>query len=181
MKSILVSLLTILAFALPATRAADKFREGDVFEIRVSGPPEEYTREFNMVLTVDEGSVTVPLVGRVAALGMSSTALASSIQRRLVDGKIFAANVNVNITTSQTQRTVIVGGAVRSPGKQPWVQNLTLTGAISSAGGATDFATDKMKIIRGGTAATYSRKAIKKNPSLDPKIETGDIVEQEGD
>ena len=181
MKTILVPLVAFLAFALPATRAADKFREGDVFEMRVSGPPEEYTREFNMVLTVDEGTVTVPLVGRVAALGMSNSALASSIQRRLVDGKIFAANVNVNITTRETQRSVIVGGAVRSPGKQPWVQNLTLTGAISFAGGTTEFATDKVKIIRGGTATTYSRKSIEKNPSLDPKIEVGDIVEQKGD
>lgn len=181
MKRILICLLTFLTVALPSTRATDKFREGDVFEMRVTGPPEEYTREFNLVLTVDEGSVTVPLIGRVAAVGMSSTALASSIQRRLMEAKIFAANANVNITANQIQRTVIVGGSVRSPGKQPWLQDLTLTAAISFAGGPTEFATDKMKIIRAGKATTYSRKAIKKNPSLDPKIETGDIVQQEGD
>jgi hypothetical protein len=38
-----------------------------------------------------------------------------------------------------------------------------------------------MRIIRGGRATSYSRKAIRKNPTLDPKIEPNDSVEQEGE
>ena len=183
MKTILLCLFSFLALALPRVHAGDNtFRNGDVFEMRLSGPPEEFTREFNLVLTVDEGSVNIPLLGRVAAAGMSSTALASSIERRLMEAKIFT-KANVNITSNQglNQRTMIVGGSVRAPGKQPWIPDLTLTGAISSAGGPTEFAKDTMKIIRQGRATIYSRKAIKKNPSLDPKVEPGDIIEQEGD
>ena len=182
MKRILICLLLFLAIALPPASADNLFRNGDVFEMRLSGPPEEFTREFNLVLTVDEGSVNLPLVGRVTAVGMSSTQLASSIERRLKEAKIFTvANVNITVNSSQNQRSIIIGGSVRSPGRQVWIPDLTLTGAISAAGGPGDFAGDGIKIIRGGKAQRYSRKAIKKNPALDPKVEPGDIIEQEGD
>ncbi len=182
MKTIFLTLIALLLTTPFYLRAADTvFRNGDVFEMRLSGPPEEFTKEFNLVLTVDEGAVTVPLIGRVPASGMSSSALAMTIERRLKDAKIFTI-ANVNITASQgVQRIVIVGGSVRQPGKQPYVPDLTLTGAISSAGGPTEFSKDTMKIIRKGVATSYSRKAIKRNPNLDPKVEPGDIVEQEGD
>ena len=182
MKRFLPCLLLLLAIAIPAAHAGSKFQEGDSFELRVSGPPEELTREFNITLTVDEGSVTVPLIGRVAARGISSSALASSIERRLIEAKIFK-NANVNITTNAggPLRTIIVSGAVHTPGKQNWIPDLTLTGAISAAGGPTEFRKDAMRIIRGGKATTYSRKAIKNNPAMDPKVEPGDIIEQEGD
>lgn len=184
MKKILLSLFALLAFlaiTAPRLHAQNQFRNGDVLEMRLSGPPEEFTREFNIVLTVDEGTVNLPLIGRVAAAGMTSSALAASIERRLKEAKIFTiANVNIN-SNSGKDRIIIVGGAVRQPGKQPWIPDLTLTGAISGAGGPSDFAKDTMKIIRGGRAVTYSRKAIKKNPGTDPKVEPGDIIEQEGD
>jgi len=182
MKRILVSLLALFIAALSPVRADNLFRNTDVFEMRLSGPPEEFTKEFNLVLTVDEGSVTVPLIGRVAAAGLSSSQLAASIERRLKDAKIFTiANVNITQNVQQNQRTFIVGGSVRQPGRQIWIPELTLTGAISAGGGPTEFAKDGMKIIRAGRATLYSRKAIKKNPSLDPKVEPGDIVEQDGD
>ncbi len=181
MKTILSFLVILLLVVTPRVRADNTFRNGDVLEMRLSGPPEEFTREFNIVMTVDEGSINLPLIGRVAAAGLSGTALASSIERRLRDAKIFTiANVNIN-SASGDKRIIIVGGSVRQPGKQPYLPDLTLTGAISSAGGPTEFAKDTMKIIRGGRATVYSRKAIKKNPSIDPKVEIGDIIEQEGD
>jgi|LakMenE18May11ns_1017448.scaffolds.fasta_scaffold9914042_2 polysaccharide export outer membrane protein len=181
MKKILLSILSLLLIALPRLQAQNTFRNGDVLEMRLSGPPEEFTREFNIVLTVDEGTVNLPLIGRVAAAGMSSSALAASIERRLKEAKIFTvANVNIN-SNSGKDRIIIVGGSVRSPGKQPWIQDLTLTGAISGAGGPSEFAKDTMKIVRGGKAQSYSRKAIKRNPGTDPRVEPGDIIEQEGD
>ena len=67
MKKILLSILSLLLIALPRLQAQNTFRNGDVLEMRLSGPPEEFTREFNIVLTVDEGTVNLPLIGRVAA------------------------------------------------------------------------------------------------------------------
>lgn len=182
MKRFTLLLLSLLAIGQPQIHADSVFRDGDVFEMRLSGPPEEFTREFNLVLTVDEGSVNLPIIGRVRAAGMSSSQLATSIERSLKAAKIFTiANVNITVNTNQNQRTIIVGGSVRTPGRQPWIAGLTLTGALSAAGGPGDFAGDGIKIVRDGRATKFSRKAIKKDPALDPKVQPGDIIEQEGD
>ena len=180
MKYCLIFLLTLLLVASPRAHAENTFRDGDVFEMRLSGPPEEFTREFSLVLTVDEGAVTIPLIGRIPARGLSSSGLASVIENRLKQAKIFTI-ANVNITQTKNDRTIIVGGSVRSSGRQVWIADLTLTGAISAAGGPSDFAGDGVKIIRAGQSQRYSRKALRKNPASDPKVQPGDIVEVEGD
>ena len=145
---------------------------------------EEFTREFNLVLTVDQGAVTVPLIGRIPARGLTSSGLATVIENRLKQAKIFTiANVNITVNSNANApaRTIIVGGSVRSSGRQQWIADLTLTGAISAAGGRSDFAKDGIKVIRSGRAQQYSWKALKKDPSIDPKILSGDIIDVEGD
>ena len=106
------------------------------------------------------------------------------IENRLKQAKIFTiANVNITVNSNANapSRTIIVGGSVRNSGRQPWIADLTLTGAISAAGGRGDFAGDGIKVIRNGKAQRYSWKALKKDPSLDPKILSGDIIDVEGD
>ena len=183
MKRILCLLVAVIAIGAPRLHADNRFRNGDIFEMRVSGPPDEVTREFSVTLVVDEGSVNLPMIGRIAAAGMSSTQLAISIERRLREAKIFTvANVNITpVRDVNPQRAVIVSGAVRTQGRQAWTQDLTLMGAIAAAGGASEFRKDGIKIIRGGRATSYSWKAISKNPASDPKVEVGDIIVQEGD
>jgi len=182
MKHSILFLLSLLAIALPRVHA-ETLSEGDVCEMRLSGPPEEFTREFNLVLTVDQGAVTVPLIGRIPARGLTSSGLATVIENRLKQAKIFTI-ANVNITKNaqnERNRTIIVGGSVRNSGRHPWVADLTLTGAISAAGGRSEFAKDGIKVIRNGRAQQYSWKALKKDPSLDPKILAGDNIDVEGD
>lgn len=179
----LLLFIAILFLAAPGTRADDVLRNGDQIEMRLSGPPEEFTREFSLLLTVNEDSVNLPLIGRIRAAGLSSTQLAESIERRLKEGKIFTiANVNINANTNanQVQRTIIIGGAVRAPGRQPWSPDLTLSAAITAAG-LSEWATDGIKLTRGGRSQRFSRKAMKKDPSLDPKIQPNDVIEVEGD
>jgi polysaccharide export outer membrane protein len=166
---------------------AEAFKDGDTFEMRLSGPPEEFTREFNLVLTVDEGAVNVPIIGRIRAAGLSSTQLATMIERRLKDDKIFTiANVNITVNQSvqqmrEAKQMVIVGGAVRAPGRQPWLQDLTLMGAISSAGGVNEWVKDAIKITRAGASQKFSYKAIKKGTAPDPKVLPGDVIEVDSD
>lgn len=161
--------------------ASAVLQNGDVIDMRLSGPPEEYTREFSIQqMSVDDGSVTVPMIGRVRAAGLTPAQLGAAIEKRLIDEKFFSF-ANVNINTMQQQRFVIVGGAVRAPGRQIWTQNLTLTAAISAAGGPAEWIEDTVRLIRGGQVARYSRKAIKENPALDPKLSPGDVIEAEGE
>jgi protein involved in polysaccharide export with SLBB domain len=156
-------------------------QNGDVVDMRLSGPPDEYTKEFAIPqMAVEDGTVTIPMVGRVRAAGLSPSQLGAAIEKRLIEEKIFSV-ANVNINMLQIPRYVIVGGAVRGPGRQLWTQNLTLTAAISAAGGPAEYIEDTVRLIRGGQVARYSRKAIKANPTLDPKLFPDDVVEAEGE
>ena len=160
--------------------ATAALQNGDILQLRLSGPPEEYTREFAIELSVDDGTITVPMIGRVKAAGLTPAQLSSAIEKQLIEQKIFSV-ANININTMQQQRFVIVGGAVRAPGRQVWSQNLTLTAAISSAGGPAEWVEDGVRLIRNNQLTRHSRKAIKANPALDPKLLPGDVVEVEGE
>ena len=128
--------------------------------MRLSGPPEEFTREFSLVLTVDEGSVIYRCSAACRRRPVEHAARVR-IERRLKEAKIFTiANVNITVNASQNQRTIIVGGSVNASGRQLWIQGLTLTGAISAAGGRGDFAGDGIKVIRAaGRCDTAGRRS----------------------
>lgn len=164
-------------------RAEQTVRNGDVFEFRLSGAAVEYLQEFvNLAVVVDNGSVNVPIIGRVNAQGMTTTQLSAAIEKKYREEKIFTNPiVALNpVQTAVNQRSVIVGGAVRAPGQRPWSAELTLTAAIAMAGGADDFAKDTIKIIRDQKAFEYSRKKIAKDPTLDPKVLPNDMISIDG-
>jgi protein involved in polysaccharide export with SLBB domain len=169
-------LLGLISFA----KADAKLRDGDVFEMRVGGVALEFSQDINQTYVVDEGSVNIPMIGRVTAVGQSATQLASSIEKRFRDAKIFTSPT-VNINMAQNPRTITVGGAVRSPGRQQWSQDMTLSQAIASAAGPSEYAEDKVKIVRSGKMEMFSRKAIKKDATKDPKVLPGDFIEVEGE
>ena len=155
-------------------------QNGDIVQMRLSGPPQIYTQEFAVELSIEDGTINIPMIGRVKAAGLTPAQLGTAIEKQLIEQKIFTV-ANININTMQQPRFVIVGGAVRSPGRQQWSQNLTLSAVVSAAGGPADYAEDGVRLIRGGQVARYSRRSIKANQSLDPKLQPGDVVEIDGD
>jgi polysaccharide export outer membrane protein len=165
----------------PNNAPSAALQNGDIIQMRLSGPPEEYTREFAIEqLSVDDGMVSVPMIGRVKAAGLTPAQLGSAIEKQLIAAKIFTV-ANVNINTMAQQRFIIAGGAVRGPGRQLWSQGLTLTAAISAAQGPAEWAEDTVRLIRNGQVFKYSRKAIKADPKLDPKLLPSDVIEVEGE
>lgn len=160
--------------------ASAAMQNGDVIQMRLSGPPAQYTQEFSIELSVEDSTVSVPMIGRVRAAGLTPAQLAGAIEKQLIEQKIFTV-ANVNINTMAQQRFVIVGGSVRNSGRQIWSQGLTLSAAISAGGGPAEWAEDGVRLTRGGQVARYSRKAIKANPGTDPKLQPGDHIEVEGE
>lgn len=179
MRTLLLCLSFLLAF-LTGSHADTKLGDGDMFQMNVSGAPKEYTSEYDLTYTVDDGSINVPNVGRVKVVGLTATQLSMAIEKRLRDEKIFT-NPTVVINVAQTTRTITVGGAVRNPGRHPWSANMTLTIAIATASGPADFAQDKVRVVRAGQSQEFSRKLLRKDPTQDPKILPGDYVELLGD
>ena len=179
MRTLFCLFLALFALAYPAD-AQQRLRDGDTFRMAVGGAPREFTQDFELEYTIDDGAVTIPVVGRVKAVGLSPSQLAATIEKRLKEEKIFT-NPTVVLNPVQPQRTLVVGGAVRNPGRHPWVAEMTLSQAIAAASGTSEWAEDRVKLIRGGQGQTFSRKAIKKDPSSDPKIFPNDFIEVQGD
>ena len=77
-----------------------------------------------------------------------------------------------------TSRFVNVGGAVRTPSRVPFTEDMTLLTAINAAGGFNDFADQKrVRLLRGNEAKIYDVRQFRRDPSQDVKLRPGDRVE----
>ena len=77
-----------------------------------------------------------------------------------------------------TQRFVNVSGDVRQPRRVEYTSDLTLLGAISAAGGFTDYADQrKVRVLRGSNVQMVDVREVRSNPSLDIKLLPGDQIE----
>ena len=180
---------TRVARAVPAAASAEGaptgrtsssivLRPNDVIELRLSGMPPEDAAQFNgAAYTVGgDGTVNVPYAGSLQAAGRTPSELERAVERTLIDKKIFrwpTATINV----ANTVRFVVIGGNVRNPSRMPWSADLTLMSALSAAGGPSDFAGDKVNLIRGGKITLYSYRKLKKDPSQDPRLLPSDQVD----
>ena len=158
--------------------AGAAFRSGEVFELRMSGMPPEDSAPFAQTFTIGgDGFVNIPFAGQIRASGLTQSQLERAIEKRLIDEKIFT-HPTATINVAPQARYVTIGGQVRSPQRMVWSPDLTLLSAISAAGGAAEFAGDKIKLSRGGKVTIYSRKRLNKFPEEDPKLLPGDQVDQ---
>ena len=169
-------LLALLAPRLQAQIAT--LRPSDVLEMRLSGMPQEYASEFTLQYTVgQDGTINVPLIGEIKAVGLTSTQLERAIQSRLVAEKIFT-QPTVIINIAPVARYVSVSGGVRSPQRLQWTPDLTLSSAIGNCQGISDFGSDKgIQIVRGSKiVGSFNLKDIRKDPAKDPQLLPGDQV-----
>jgi len=79
------------------------------------------------------GNIAIPLVGNVAAAGLTAQELARRVEERLKrDGFLQSPDVAVEV---QTFRPFYVLGEVRQPGEFPYTNGMTVLSAIARAGG----------------------------------------------
>jgi polysaccharide export outer membrane protein len=78
------------------------------------------------------GGITMPLIGRVAARGLTPSGLAAHITARLRKGYIREPSVAVEI---ETYRPFFILGEVAAPGQYPYVPNMSVEAAVAIAGG----------------------------------------------
>jgi polysaccharide export outer membrane protein len=135
--------------------------------------------------SVDQsGRITMPLVGRVEAVGLSTTELAKAIERRLDEKYLRNPNVTVSLKESGS-RVVTVDGSVRQPGIYPAVSTLTLMQIVALARGTDEFANPKrvaiFRTIQGKRmAAAFDLTRIRRGTEPDPQIYPGDTVVVDG-
>jgi polysaccharide export outer membrane protein len=111
---------------------------GDRLRVFVYGQP-----NLSRFYTVDHGgAISMPLVGRVPARGVTTYQLEARIKGRL--GASFVRDPDVTVDVAQN-RPFFILGEVRSAGQYPYVSSMTARTAVAIAGGYSERA-DQRKI-----------------------------------
>lgn len=175
-------LLTLAVFALAALSACSSYQPAP--KVFHSATMEPYRLDsgdrlritvfeqagLTNTYTVDQaGYIAFPLIGQVAARGLSLPQLEGSIAQRLRKGYLRDPDVSIEI---DRYRSIFVMGEVGQPGQYSYVPGMTVQNAIAVAGGFTSRANQRdMDVTRkvNGTIATG------RVPVTDPII-AGDTI-----
>jgi polysaccharide export outer membrane protein len=174
----LAAILLVTFAAVLSAHAQATLRVGDPIEIKIAGVPAEEQAQVNNTYTVDaSGSLNMPYINNVKASGLTPSQLASAIEGTYRANKIFT-NPTITIIMQPQARFVNVGGAVRSPMRVPYTEDMTLLAAINGAGGFNDFADQKkVRVIRGNSVQMVDVRQARRDPARDIKLQPGDRVE----
>jgi polysaccharide export outer membrane protein len=166
------------AAATPVNGASvARFQIGETVIVTFSGSPaiiephEEPIKE--------NGTITLPLIGSVSAVGRT----AGELQNEIHNGYVPKYYVRLTVTVkSSSDRVFYVGGEVKGGGRQQYIGDTTVTKAIQSAGGLTDFANHGKVWLTRATTGQRIRvnydDAIQ-DQSKDPPVYPGDQINVE--
>jgi len=167
-----------IADLAPQTEADYTIGRQDLLEISVFDVDElDQT-----VRVADDGSITMPLLGRLEVAGLTKAELEASIARLLADRYVRDPQVTVFVKEF-TSRRVAVSGAVKKPGTYEMLGTKTLLEMISLAGGLDYEMGKKIIIFRrqddGGTkriSIDLDRLVYGAEPALNVRVAPSDII-----
>ncbi len=132
---------------------------------------------FNRQIKAD-GSLSPLMENHVFyAAGKTRTQLEDEIRKFYVPD--YYQRLTVTVRPQGDTRVFYVGGEVRTPGAQKYIPGVTVSKAIESAGGFTQFANKKkVKLIRadGKHILTVNCNKVLVDPTLDPEVFPGDKI-----
>ncbi len=124
-------------------------------------------------LIAEDGTISLPLIGKVQAAGKTPGELQDDIARLYVP----AYYVSLNVTVTAQYRVYYVGGEVVHPGPELYNGETTLTKAIQTAGDFTQFASHKVWLTRkDGTRIKVNVDKALRDPTKDPPVFPGDEI-----
>ena len=157
----------------PATPADYRIGTEDVLGIL-------FWREMEMsgdVTVRPDGMITLPLLGDVRAVGLTTDQLKDILQKSA--SKILT-DANVTVVVRQiNSRKVYVTGQVGMSGAYPLIGSRTVLQALAMAGGLTEYAKgDKILIVRGSMTFKFNYKEVLdgKNLAQNIQLQPGDQV-----
>src|SRR5262249_24126020 len=181
-SSIFGFLMLAVALAIAAAASGQTtdalLRRGDTIEMRIGGVPAEEASIFNMTYTIDgSGRLNLPHISHVKGAGLTAGQAKDVIEKTYRAREIYT-NPSINIIIQAANRQVSVGGAVKLPQRVAYTPDLTALSAINAAGGFNEFANQsKVRVLRSGQVIMVNCKEVRKNPTLDVRLQPGDIIE----
>ncbi len=154
-------------------------RPNDVVAVTVYGEP-DLDREDRLV---SDGTIMMPLVGRIRVAGQTSVQAAETIRRALAADYLVNPQVSVAITEA-VKETFIILGQVASPGSHPLPPKgrMSLLEAIGSAGGFTRLASQSRITVKrqeNGREVVYKvdgKSQAKSDQVQIFQIRSGDVI-----
>lgn len=139
--------------------------------------------ELNITVRVSEdGTITLPLLGKIETEGLSRFDLERKLAGLLEKNYLKNAQVTIFIKEYQSKKVSVIG-AVKNPGNYELIGKQTLLQMLSSAGGLTEEASDRIIVIRQySDGRSKSLKIdleelmLKGNPRLNIPIYSSDII-----
>lgn len=157
---------------VPESSSSALLRPGDSLTISLQGIPDPSQ---HIVQIDDQGLITLPYIGNLAASGMASAELSQRIRQTYVTRNYYTT---IDVSVAVTERYVYVGGEVARPGRIVWTPDLTLTKAIQSAGGFTLYAKEtRVSLTRDRSAYEIDAELAQRKPDQDPRLVPGDSVQ----
>ncbi len=91
------------------------------------------------------GSISMPLIGQMRAIGLSTVELETAIAEKLSDGYVLNPRVSAEVIN---YRPFYILGEVGRPGEYPYTSGLTVQNAVAAAGGFTYRANKRAVFIK---------------------------------
>ena len=155
------------------SEAVARFHVGDTVTVTLTGLPEQI--EPHQEPIKEDGTITMPSIGRIQAAGRT----AGELQNEIHDLYVPKYYRHLTVTVNTGDRVYYVTGEVRQPGRQIYAGQMTVTKAITTVGGFTDFANHKkVWLVRasGQRLKVNCDKAFQ-DPTLDPMVYPNDQVQ----
>jgi polysaccharide export outer membrane protein len=134
-------------------------------------PPPAYDQKVR-----DDGTITLIYNRVFKAAGKRTGDLEKEIRDFYVPA--YFINMTPTVRISPETRSFYVTGEVRASGKYPYTGSITVSKAIATAGGFTDFASKtRVKLIRAdGRKQTVNCNKVIDHPELDPQVFPDDKI-----
>lgn len=113
----------------------------DRLRVTVFGHP-DLSGEFEVDGT---GAISMPLIGQIRAIGLSTVEFEKAIAERLSDGYVLNPRVSAEVIN---YRPFYILGEVGRPGEYPYTSGLTVQNAVAAAGGFTYRANKRVVFIK---------------------------------
>ncbi|KVF54715.1 MULTISPECIES: polysaccharide biosynthesis/export family protein [Burkholderia cepacia complex] len=150
---------------------------GNVVETSIAGAPSGARGTTLPTQVVDgDGTVNVPFVGAVKAVGRTPAQLQNYIVAQLKN-KAHDPQVLVRLARNETSYVTVVGDVVGSTRMPLSARGERLLDALASAGGVRQ-PVDKitLQVTRGNTVASLPMETVIRNPRENVPLRAGDVV-----
>lgn len=163
--------------AAPAKVETASLSVGDRIEVRVFYGSDEIKHQYTLD---DSGTVALPYIGEVEAVGKTQGELKQQIRDLLADGYLKDPVVSIDLL-KRLEKKVSLIGEVKAPQTLAFYDGMTIVEAVVAVGGFTPLARKNdvtVTRIEGGQKNTYTVpvEAIAKNRASMFVLQAGDVI-----